>query len=192
MTTEQRLESMERQLVCMKRFNRWLLVAVGLIVGGWGMLNVGGLRPNIMAQAAEADGKTEKVIRANKFIVENEMGKVRAELSMNKEGPVFFLNDANDKPRITMGIQSEGATLNLCDENGIVRAMLCVKKGESVLSMFNEEGNPRAGLTVSKDGPRLNMFGESNNATTTLEIRERGPRLFLTDKKGTFWSTPKW
>ncbi|MFH1023284.1 MAG: hypothetical protein V1809_07820, partial [Planctomycetota bacterium] len=99
---EQRLENMERQLGRMRRFNRWLLVVVGLAVGGWWLLGVGGLRPIIsIAQAGEGGNKE---IRANQFIVEDENGKTRIVLGVVKGGPGLILFDEGGKPRATLFI----------------------------------------------------------------------------------------
>ena len=39
-----------------------------------------------------------KEVRANRFILEDENGKPRAELSMEKDGPCLHLFDKNSRP----------------------------------------------------------------------------------------------
>lgn len=82
MTTEKRLEKLEKELGLAKRRNRWLLGGVGLVLGmfalAWATIGTAG-----KAQA-QATGPAKKVIRANEFVVEDENGKPRAGLSVLK------------------------------------------------------------------------------------------------------------
>ncbi|GAH03644.1 unnamed protein product, partial [marine sediment metagenome] len=92
MTTEERLEKLERQLCRANRRIHWLLAAaasclgVGLVV--WAFMPA-------LAEAQPA-GTALKEIRANKFILEDEKGKTRATLGMNKIG--VFRPDESGNP----------------------------------------------------------------------------------------------
>ena len=86
---EARLERLERESLVGKRRNRWLLVAVGLAAVGcflvWSLANT--------TTVAQAQGA--KVIRANQFILEDETGKTRAMLTVDKNGPRMTMLDEN-------------------------------------------------------------------------------------------------
>ncbi|MDD5222404.1 MAG: hypothetical protein PHE84_00305 [bacterium] len=61
-----------------------------------------------------------KVIRANKFIVEDENGKVRAGMVLDEDGPRLGLFDEHGKVRVGMGLDKNGPGLGLLDANGKV------------------------------------------------------------------------
>jgi hypothetical protein len=85
-----------------------------------------------------------KVIRAKRFIVEDENGKTRAELSINKDGPSLSLFDKNGNPRALLSAIKDGPRLELFDENGTPRAGLSALKDGPMLSLFDENGKPRS------------------------------------------------
>ncbi len=80
-------------------------------------------------KAAQAQ-EIGKVIRANQFIVEDDNGKTRAELVINKDGPSLSLFDKNGNPRALLSALKDGPRLELFDENGKPRAGLAACGGE--------------------------------------------------------------
>ena len=116
MSIEERLEKLERELTATKRRNRGLLVVVVLAVVGLGLTWALRKTP-VIAQAQMADA-VPKVIRANKFILEDEGGKPRAMLGMLGDKPGLLLADANGKPRAVLGVNEEGPVLSLNNANG--------------------------------------------------------------------------
>ncbi|MFH1023792.1 MAG: hypothetical protein V1809_10450 [Planctomycetota bacterium] len=183
MTMEQRLENMERQLARMRRFNCWLLVAVGMVVGGWLALGVGDLRPST-AQAAEGDGKVEKVIRANKFVVEDENGKDRVMLGVIKGGPRLCLLDENSEPRAMLFINKVGSGLTLSDENDKERVRIIAIKDGSELLLVDENGKIRSALVAFKDRSALSLRDENGKTRAILNVGKDILSLGLLDEKG--------
>ena len=118
MTIEERLENMERELGRVKRRNRWLLGAILLVAGG---LIVPGMFETTAVRARAQGVKTAKEIRANKFVLEDENGKRRAELGVFEDGPRLTMYDKNGKPRAGPGVLKDGPSLVLGDENGKIR-----------------------------------------------------------------------
>jgi len=110
MSIEERLENMERELGRVKE---------------------------VLARSQVAG--TAREIRANGFVLEDENGKLRAALSMLKNGP----------------------SLMLLDENGSLRGGLGVTKDGSGLALYDENSNTRVALSVEKDGPSLTLVDEN-------------------------------
>ncbi len=160
MSTEKRLEKLERELPAEKRRYRWLLVAVGFGVMGVALAWI--LATNTPTAQAQGANTEPTVIRATQFILEDESGKPRAMLNMTKDGPMLALYDENGKHRVGLGVGEKGP----------------------VLSLLDEIGNPRVGLVVEKDGPRLILRDETGKERAMLRMEKGGPGLSLLDKTG--------
>ena len=122
----ERVERLEREWRRAKRRARWLLVAggfaaVGLVLA-YALANT---TPTAQAQGASSGLKE---IRANRFILEDQNGKSRAELDVDKDGPGLALLDETGKQQpAIMGCYGIGVTRTLQavieqshDDNGIV------------------------------------------------------------------------
>jgi hypothetical protein len=158
MTTDQRIEKLEKGLASARRLNRWLLAAVGVAFGVW--ILAGTLGPTMAA--APGSGGAVKEVRAREFILEDEKGNNRARLSMGNDGPA----------------------LALFDERGINRAQLTACKGGSMLCLSDEKGEPRAITVVNKEGPGLNLLDENRKPRIGLTVPKEGPGMTLNDEKG--------
>jgi len=90
---EARLEKLERESLVGKRRNRWLLVAVGLAAVGcflvWSLANT--------TTVAQAQGANigPRIIRANQFVLDDEKGRPRVWLFVDKNGPRMTMLDEN-------------------------------------------------------------------------------------------------
>jgi hypothetical protein len=155
MTTEERLEKMEVQLARVRWFNRCLIACIVLSLGVWFILKTFGPEM-VWAQSGV------KEIRANRFILEDENGKPRGGLAVEKGSTVLFLLDENGKSRACLAAAKDGPMLSLYDENGKPRAWLAAVMDGSMLSLYDEDGKPRADLTLSsKYGPHLSLTDEN-------------------------------
>jgi len=212
MTTEERLENLERELGRAKKRSRWLLVGLALGLGVLALVWASAASaPRAEAQGA-AGGRT---IRASEFVLEDEKGKVRAVLGVIKDapglgrfyGPVLSLFDENGelcvvlhgtaggpglrlfdaagKERATLGVGKDGPALRLNDENKMGGAGLGALKDGPMLNLFDAAGKVRAGLTLPKDGPGLNLFdAEGKNRAALTVDKDGGPGLSLFDENG--------
>jgi hypothetical protein len=133
MTTDERMEKMEGQLARVRWFNRCLIACIALSLGAWFILKTFGPE-QVWAQSGV------KEIRATRFIVEDENGKVRASLKMTKGGPELLLSDENEKVRAMLKIFPGGPGLALFDENDKVRALLSVLEEGTTLLLSDENG----------------------------------------------------
>lgn len=106
-TVVERVETLGWELRVEKRRTRWLLGAVGLALVGvalaWAWANT----------TAIAQAQGPKVIRANHFILEDENGKARAELTVIAGGPTLVLGDENGTVRVALAMTRGGPGLSL-------------------------------------------------------------------------------
>ena len=91
MTTEERMEKLERELARAKRRNRWLAVVL-LTIGATALAVTALSAPSIPTALAEAGGPVNEV-RASRFVLVDETGKTRAGLAVDKDGPGLGLVD---------------------------------------------------------------------------------------------------
>ena len=160
MTTDERIENLEKGLASARRLNRWLLAAVGLALGVWILAGTFGPRT---AGAEGGAGVVDKV-RAKNFVLVDDAGKPRAMLCMDKDGAMLGLSDKNGNPRAMLSMGKEGPMLGLVDENGKDRATLAAAKGGSMLSLSDENGKTRAMLGAFKEGTGLVLYDEKGKA----------------------------
>lgn len=134
MTTDERMEKMEGQLARVRWFNRCLIACIVLFLGVWFISKTFG--------PEKAWGRSgSKEIRANRFILEDENGKIRAGLEMNmKDEPRLSMSDENGEIRAMLFVPKEGPILVMSDENGKIRARLAVIKSKPTLSVHDENG----------------------------------------------------
>lgn len=146
MTTEERLEKLEKELSHSKRRNHLLLAVV--LLGAVAM--------------TAGIGSREKVIEATGFMLVDGNGKTRAFLAMGEGGPKLGLLDENGNPRIGLIVDKDGPQLILRDENNKPRIGLFLSDFASGLTLIDENGKNRAGLVVDKEeGPGLGLFDEN-------------------------------
>jgi hypothetical protein len=168
MTTDQRIENLEKGLASARRLNCWLLAAVGLALGVW--ILAGTFGPT-MAAAPGGRGAA-KEIRANRFVVEDENGKNRMVLFASKDGPGLGLFDDNGNNRVTLLVFGDGPKLVFKDEKGNQRAGLSVTKDGPALLMVDENGKFRAWLNATKDGPGLGLSDANGNLRATVGVTQ--------------------
>jgi hypothetical protein len=139
MTSEERLEKMERELVAVN--NRWRLTLLGLV---FVVLAVGGLVWNYVQEAWFA----QKVICANEFIVQDKNGNLCASLAANMGYPMLTLFDKN--------IIGASARLSLYDGGAGLFLTGGYGEGKSI------------SLDAGKYGPCLKLYDNKSNIRATL------------------------
>ena len=144
MTTEERLEKVEKESAAAKRQLRRLMIG-----GPIGLACVAVLLA-LWARPAE--------VQARKFVLLDENGKTRALLAMEEFGPRLSLADAQGKTRAALCVVKTGPVLNLSDMNGTARAGLAVLKDGPVLNLDYGNGKTRALLVVEEGGPGMRLY----------------------------------
>jgi len=159
MTTDERIEKLERELSRARKRFRWMVVGAGLCVMSVAVLY--------------AFYQTTFTPRANKVGVGNEIHTTN-----------FVLEDAKGKPRASLGMDEDGVELRLRYGNGNIGAALCLHDEKMVLSLSDIDGKPRAVLGVTKNMPLLCLYDEKEEPRATLAVLADGPHLVLRDEKG--------
>jgi len=180
MTTEERLENLERELARAKRRTRRLLAGAVLVLGIG--LVVWAFGPDKTLAQVAAGGVKE--VRANQFLLVDENGKPRAKLSVDKDGPWLVLADENGKDRAALGVDEDGPRLALLDANGKVRAGLAMDEDGPGLYLYDENDNLRVMVSVDKDGSGLSLSDENGKPRATLAAFAVGSGLNLSDENG--------
>jgi hypothetical protein len=199
MTTEERLETLEKELALTKRRIRRLLQGVVCLFAAGCVFAV--LLSNTGSAKVEGT-KIIKIIRANEFILEDQNGKSRAFLSINNGWPRLMMTDQNEKVRTILDVGEHGPGLALLDQKGNVRTLLSVETYRPYLRMADGNGNVRTRLSVEADGPSLEMYDQNGNCRATvgtnqtstpdgktISFTESSIRLFGPDGKG-IWAAP--
>ena len=180
MTTDERIENLEKGLVSARRLNRWLLAAVGVALGVW--ILVGTFGP--ATAGAPAGGGAVKEIRANRFVLEDKNGNQRAILDVDADGPGLSLFDAAGKTRAGLSVTAGGPSLGLLDAAGKMRTFLSVTADGPSLDLYDAAGKTRAGLVMDADGPSLRLFDAAGKGRIGMDVGADGPGLVLRDAAG--------
>ena len=149
MTTEERLEKVEKELGKAKRQSRVMLVAVVMAAVGICLLGAG-------------DNAIQKVIRAEAFVLVDSGGRPRATLSATDGEPGLWLCAQNGVPRVALSLDTAGrAGLWLYDASGEVRVALSLNtSGQPVLGLADQSGQSRVALGVPDSGPELDLYNQ--------------------------------
>ena len=108
----ERVERLERELRAERRRNRWLRATVALAT-------VAAIQAGIWPDTtATAQTQGPKGIRANQFVLDDEMGKARASLTVGNGEVGLALNDKHGESRLMLGLSRCGPALSLYDETG--------------------------------------------------------------------------
>jgi len=161
MTTDERLESLERELIRSRRRFRWLIIGAGLCVMSVAVIYAfGQYQTTFTPRATKASTGTE--IHANSFVLE----------------------DAKGQPRASLGMDEDGLVLRMRYENGNIGAALCLHEEKVVLNFSDNSGKPRAVLGLAKKMPLLCLYDEKEEPRATLALLADGPHLVLRDENG--------
>jgi hypothetical protein len=142
-TIQARLEKLEAQNRKLK-----LVGFAGLIVLGAGI---------VMAQSAP----TPKVIEAQRFVLKDPHGNIRAWLGVIGEGSELVLGNSSKQPMMTLQVSDKAADLHF-------------------------QGKENSGMNLGLDlgVPAIAMAGSSGSGQATFHINDLGPSIKLTDSRG--------
>ena len=132
---EPKLDELVVRLDCLERENRrWKRIGALVLVGIAAVVLMGQAKPRKVAQ----------VIEAEKFVVRDKSGKVRAALQISaKDEPSLDLYDKNGKNRASLAILEGGGQtpiLFLLDRNEKFSLKLAEVGGEGIMWLHDKDG----------------------------------------------------
>ena len=201
---EKRFETIQKELNAWKRYTRWLIAFVVLII-------VGSLVYGCML------GKDK--ISAQRFILVDELGNPRAALGMASGHPALIFFDAQGLSCSALGVDPDGKTSLVMgggQGQGTALSISIGLDGTPSLLMFDSQGKTRFGLGVNNDGfpglmmrdaqgkdrlvlgldlgvmPLIALYDVQGNHRVSFGVNHDGaPELWLSDAQGkTIWSAP--
>lgn len=202
---EKRFETIQKELNAWKRYTRWLIAFVVLII-------VGSLVYGCML------GKDK--ISAQRFTLVDELGKPRAALGMvSGKHPALIMFDAQGVSCAALGVDPDGKTSLVMGGGQGQGAALSISiglDGTPSLLMFDSQGKTRIGFGVNHDGfpalamsdvqgkdrlvlgldlgvmPLIALYDVQGNHRVSFGVNHDGtPELWMSDAQGkTIWSAP--
>ena len=207
MTTDERLDRMERELTTLKRRNRCLLAVAACMVGA--IVLFGALSKIVPVAHAQGMGTVAREIRANRFVVVDSGnhpvaalehvsgttrlafygvgGMVRAQLVESTTGPQLALFGENDKERVRLEIGG----FHFYDENGTDRVYLTQNQVASGFAQCDEKGTSRVGLAVLPEGSLLTLIDANGRTRLEMNCLAKATGLKVRSAKGNvLWAAP--
>jgi len=187
MTTEERLEVLEKELARTRSRARWSLVGTALVIVVGVVFCITAYGPS----KARPAGGTEREVRAGKFTLVTQDGTAQAVLHMTEDGPLLGLYDAEGKVRIGLTVTEAGPMLRLQDTQGNVRVSLAATTAGQGLGVYDDRRIGRIGMTVTEAGPTLGLLDAQGKARVGLTVQTDGPSLDLYDaQEKSIWRAP--
>lgn len=151
MTSDERLERLERSVQLLNRRGRFLFACLLLTLTAWGTHSMHS------GTVVAAQAVTEEV-RGKAILLEDNAGRVRASIRMMSNGPALALLSEDGRPQVLLAMAADGPSLTMTTESGSRAVALHVLKEGSALFLDDERGTPRAVLAITSDGPSLHLF----------------------------------
>jgi hypothetical protein len=151
----------------------------------------------LMGQAAPPP----QVIEAQRFVLKDAKGNVRAWWGLFGKGSEFVLGDTNKQPKMTLKVSDEASDLHFYGgENSGMN--LGVDLGNPAISMAGAHGDGRADIAVSTSGPAMTVQDARGFSTVLGAAQLKAPpgaeakqssaaSVILQDKSGKIiWKAP--
>jgi hypothetical protein len=178
-----RLSKLEAQNRMLKRGAAAILIALSALV--------------LMAQGAPPS----RFVEAQKFVLKDAKGNVRAWLGVIGEGSELILGNSDQQPRMSLEVSVDAADLHFFGsrKSGMT---LGVNSGKPAISLVDVNGNGGAELSFAENGPGLTLHDAKGLSTivgaTELNTPQNGAAhqisaasIMLLDKdKKVVWRAP--
>ncbi len=165
-TLAQRLNIMERQNRRLKRMGMVILAGATVLT--------------LMGQA-----RLSRTVEAEKFILKDASGKVRAEIGMGEKGPALRFRAEDGKFRIGLGLVGDEHGLFLLDANERKQATLGVGSLGPALMLYDNKGKRRMVFGMSKGAqPLFELAGTNEVWRVRLLVTDTGSALDFQDSRG--------
>lgn len=122
--------------------------------------------------AAPATESEHHTLRATRFELVDETGRVRAELSLREGAPVFSLLDESGRDRLSLNHDSGGTALFIRDQQDVIRVGVAqFSHGGGGFALHGPDSKGAAVLYYDESGS-LSFYDPDGN--TTLRLPEEG------------------
>ncbi|MGL4461804.1 MAG: hypothetical protein ACRC1K_06585, partial [Planctomycetia bacterium] len=147
-----------------------------------------------------------RTVTAERFLLRDPTGRIRADLGAFETGTGLWLYDENSKNRLWVGVSNDGVPeltlrdeaekprwaasvadgpgLAFLDEAGATRAALAAAGKEATLRLHDAQGAPRVLVGVGNAGDGVNLFDPTGKMRVGLGIAAAGATLNLFDVDG--------
>ncbi len=108
-------------------------------------------------------------VKARRFVLRDETGRTRADLSVRDSAPVLRFYDSSGATLLEMGKSSRGTGVAIFGMDQRMRiALLTTSKGRNGLVVMNDEEKPALATFASEGGVAFEMYGRED--THLVEI----------------------
>jgi hypothetical protein len=130
-------------------------------------------------------GNPQTVV-AERFLLTDSNGTVRAVLGVNEQGEVLFgLSDARGNIRADVSVTAEGLPrVELCDSAGNTRALVCVDEQDAPAISLYDGRMTRLVLRVNAEGPFVALADEQSRRQVTLTATRDSALALFQDHDG--------
>lgn len=196
MTTEERLEELEKEQARAKRRSRAMLaaavamaavaiVAVVLLLGYGRRTSKVQLSTSLSGAGRDS---VQDVVRAKRFELVDASDTIRAVLGMRKTGrPGLWLRDQNGEVRACLAMNDSDGTPFLClyDSTGSDELKLDTKEPPGLYLYDQQNDRPRVGLSLDDSGRSMLTLRDRNDTVrAALVVFDSSSVLGLTDPNG--------
>ena len=155
MTTEQRLERLERE-------NRWMrrIGAVGVAVAATVFL------------IGQGTDKEPPDLTVRSLTVVDKDGKSRAQLRTTAEGwPSLTLRDGDGRVWVALSSLADSSTIGVFGKDGVAVVVMAKRTaGKAAVGLTDANRNLRVRLGISPDGPALDLLDENAKVRAALGV----------------------
>ncbi|MFO7958089.1 MAG: hypothetical protein R6X33_13435 [Candidatus Brocadiia bacterium] len=131
----------------------------------------------------EAQEDAERVVKAGRFVLVDDLGRKRGEFGVSPGGPELVFHDEYENAGLEARLYDHGPALAMMDGFGNCRVLVNVTDGVPTVTLLDELETSRVQLGVKVDGtPVLALRDRDGEARLLGNIEEDGTvRFFLTD-----------
>jgi hypothetical protein len=192
MSTDTRIESLERQVRTLKRllFGVFaLVVVVGLLMSD-DVRSIGALQTQVRALkhiSATNLQSVPDVIQAKKFQVVTDEGKVIVGLGDGGGGGLLRIFNQYGKQFAVLGLRGEGeGGLGISNKDGVEVAALLAYEDLGMLGIYNKDGEPVAGINATPYGGALHISNKDQKRVAEIRADAGGGLFRIQNKDGKY------
>jgi hypothetical protein len=138
----------------------------------------------VSAGAFLAGSTRKRTIEAERFILRDEQGKMRAVIGMSPTGPSVAIYDREVRKRLEMALRQDEPRLVLYDAGGNPMSWLFCTRGASGLALAGKGAARGVEILAGARGNGVALCDEGGTERARIEYREHAPSVNLRDAKG--------